>query len=426
MSTERSRQRADQRSIQANYSGSTRKYNFSTIYHESIQEDDWNGIVLPPLYFLVGQKNLISMGSKYNLNGLLAHLFFWDRVAIPRPGKSAKLPESFDLIEYCHNEILSMASNDKAFSFNQKKFEHQRFQNRNSVRRSEVLRPSDLEWENQVQTFFALENKTPGVWSIADPTDNHKKLVSGRSLMVRLYDAIPVPANGSSLIQVAEFKQRYYTELKCLRRHVSNLFLKIQAAEDTSLSFKTEISQLRESVADLICCMEKDRLPLSFASLDARLLWSFDTRIPLTAALAGGIIADLNTALMAGVGGLAANLVPKIEVGGALGKMRGTGNPLAYAHLISSEFGPKIPYKPLNSDHFLKTILLSEEISQYVIEFSGSGNSFLDFSGQNQTEVIEMAKKFHTHEEAVSFLKRNRKNLIRAGKKPVIKKQIVT
>lgn len=356
MSTERSRRRADGRSVQANTNGKTRKFHFSTVEPFDGIPDDRPGMVLPPRFLKAGPKELVSGGCRYNVDGLLAHLFFWDRVAIPRPNKTAKLPEEFELIEYCHDRLLSAPLNLHAFDFAEDKpFEgRQEFHNRKTVRRSEIYKLADLEWQNQVQTFFSLEKKTPGVWSIADPCFQHRKLSAGRSLLVRLYDAVPIPASGVALLDVVEFKTKHDRELVSLRQQLAKLFLKIERSQDTEFAFNIEFSNLKESIADLISAFETSGMGYSFASVDSRLVWDFDYRVPLAAAVAAGSIDGLETALIAAAGGAAANLIPKVEVSAAHGKLQGTGNPLAYTYLISQSFGDFLPFASLSSETFLE------------------------------------------------------------------------
>lgn len=355
MSTERSRQKAKLKSLKPKSASGKRKYHFSEKTTTDYAEQ-WRGIVLPPHYVRAGPRNVISNGVRYNVNGLFAHLLYWENVAIPRPDKTQGLPPVIDLLEYCHNRVVSVDYNDNLFSFglpNEDRFSDQRFMNRKSVRRAEVLPLESLEWEHQVQTFRALESRDPGLWSIADPLFHHRTLRTGRSLMVRLYDAIPVPATGLTLLEVVEFKQKHWTELQALRATLADLFLKIENSKDSELGFRSEFNALKDTITSLTDRMEDSGFAYKYADLEVRLKWEFDGRLPLAASTAAALL-HLQVAVAAAAGALL-NVFPKIEVNVAPGHLPlGRKHPLAYACLISKEFGELTSYGGLGSKCFLK------------------------------------------------------------------------
>lgn len=427
MSTERSRRRADGRSTNARSSGKTRKYHFARVQQPEKGQDDWLGVVLPPKYYRVGPKNIGSDGTRVNLNGLIAHLFFWDTAAIPKPYKASALPESFELLDYCHNVTLSVATNDNAFLFTeQEPFEEREFFNRRSVKRSEIYRITDMEWENQLQTFFGLEEKDRGRWSVSDPYFQHRKLKQGRSLLVRLHDAIPVPSEGVSLLEVVEFKSKFRPQLLNLRRVLAKLYLKIEASQDSDLEFRTEFQELADAIAGVLNAMENASMRSSFATLDNRLFWDFDYRVPLAAAVTAGSVGELSTALIAAAGGAVANLIPKIEISVASGKVAGTGNPLAYATLISRSFGDSRPYDILSSDRFLEDeIEAADEAAkerQYVIGFANPKHKILARDGLEATFFINEAMIFSKKKRAVTYLEANKPQIKKIGRDPRVRK----
>lgn len=83
MSTERSRQRAIERSANAKTTRKSQKCHFTAIYCSDIDLELQPGIVLAPRFLRTGPKAIISDGTHYNIDGLKAHLLFWDRVVIP-------------------------------------------------------------------------------------------------------------------------------------------------------------------------------------------------------------------------------------------------------------------------------------------------------------------------------------------------------
>lgn len=439
MSTERSRQRADKRSNSNTTSENSRKYHNTTISYFDTSDDHWAGVILPPHYRRTGPKNVISNGTRYNVNGLMAHLFFWDRVAIPRPSKLSDIPNNIDLAEYCHDQTLSTTKRDELFEFiKPKAFESTRFHNRKSLRKSEVYEIADLEWENQVQTYFTLEERNPGLWSIADPYSQHRKLKVGRSLLVRLYDAIPVPSQGVQLLEVVEFKNGYIKELRRLRAQLAKLYLKIESSQDGDFSFHTEFSNLKAAISDLASSMEKAGLSVSFASIDVRLKWDFDYRIPLAAGVAGGTLDSLQMALILAAGGLGANIIPKIEVTTSNGKLPDTKNPLAYSYLVSKSFGDSLPYATLNSERFIvneikevnprperrKLLQTSDLIrtsnEKWFISFEMPHDRVLDISGTNSTLFYEFTMFFPSYFAASEYLNGNMEAILRVGMKPFV------
>ncbi|UWQ74168.1 DUF6236 family protein [Leisingera sp. M658] len=428
MSTERSRQRATGRSLSTHSGGKKRKYHHSIICYDNSDIEEWTGVVLPPSYKKTGQNRLVSMGTKYNINGVMAHLFFWDKAAIPRPNKVSKLPQDFDLIDYCHDQLLSTPQRNNVFDFfEDRPLERHPFKNRRNhdVQRSEIYETSDLEWENQVQTFFALDKKSPGCWAIADPFYQHRKLNVGRSLLVRLHDAIPVPAVGVQLLDLVEFKNKCAQERKALRLHLSKLFLKIQSSSDSVLSFKLELDNLKDAISDLMNCFENSSFPMSLASMEARLHWDIDTKVALGSGAVMYSLKGLEEALMAAIGtGVLVNLLPKIEVSISKGQLPRSKNPLTYAHLISDQFLTKVEAHPLSSDRFIEngngpTSVFQDE--KWAIEFDDPKFHLLGRDGDGCTFFVNSAMVFPSASSAEEYIDANRTNLSKLGSNPHLK-----
>lgn len=344
MSTERSRRRADKRS-KAVASG-RKKYHSEIIDPlagtDQADASSWRGIVLPPRYRRVSNKLIVADGCKINTKGLMAHLFFWDRVAIPKPGKQDHVPLDQSFLAHLHRIVVSTSrrdrlhlSEDAAISG----FEDLRFHGRRTVRRAEILKTEDLEWENQIQTFMGLEERDPGRWSICDLGRSTSERSRGRSLLVRLYNAIPVPDADVPLLDVAEFKAKHYAELIDLRRALNEIYGRIERSPASGMAFDREFADLRDTILALSDALERAKMTRSFVTIDAKLKWEFDLRPAMAAAFVAQI-SDLNVALVAAIAGIA-NLIPKIETTASHDglSLRG-GEALAYAHLISKEFFP--------------------------------------------------------------------------------------
>jgi len=184
--------------------------------------------------------------------------------------------------------------------------------------------PADLSRYDQIEAFLDLDEREPGKWSLASGWSaielTHPHLKRGRGILVKLYDALPIPHREVHLSDVLKFKERRKPELEALRSHIESVYQRIICAGDGELALHTEMSALDRAVADHMKAAKSSGMKLTLVGLEARLKWEFDARPAFVAAGAGFVLSGPTQAALLALGGIAVNLIPRIEIksGGSL------------------------------------------------------------------------------------------------------------
>jgi hypothetical protein len=167
--------------------------------------------------------------------------------------------------------------------------------------------------EMQMCAFRKLNGKDSGSWSIAlDAKKDHPQSSrDGRSILVRLYDALPIPSSKVSFEEVIDFRERRQPELLALRHHLEGLYQRILSAGDGELAIQTEREQLEMAIADYVRTINERRFEIKWANLEAQLKWEFNPSLAAVAVAAGFL---LQGPALAAIAGAAAAMTPKIEV----------------------------------------------------------------------------------------------------------------
>jgi hypothetical protein len=138
-----------------------------------------------------------------------------------------------------------------------------------------------------VHAFKTFDQMQPGVWSLATGENSISfldgDLEMGRGILVRLYQAIPVPNKDVPLQDILEFREKYRAELLALRHHLDAIYQRILAAGDGALALNSELSALESAIADYIKTARAVRFP--FVGM------SFDASLNVPAAVAAGMAA---------------------------------------------------------------------------------------------------------------------------------------
>jgi hypothetical protein len=136
-------------------------------------------------------------------------------------------------------------------------------------------------------TFRTLDQDEPGVWSLGCGKNSvsfpERELENGRGVLVRLYEAIPVPDKEVPLQDILEFKVKRLDELLALRFHLESIYQRIIAAGDGELALQSEIGALEKSIVDYL----KVAKAVSFPFLNM----SFNANLNVPAAVAAGLAA---------------------------------------------------------------------------------------------------------------------------------------
>ncbi|MGX5805236.1 DUF6236 family protein [Bradyrhizobium sp. Arg314] len=177
-----------------------------------------------------------------------------------------------------------------------------------------------------VGAFRLLDKNEPGQWSIATGERSlsfaSNDIDEGRGVLVKLYNAIPVPNKDASLVDILEFREKRRSELLALRHHLESVYQRVIAAGDGPLAWNTEVEQLQKAVADHLKAGREAPFKLRLADISASL--------NLISIGAGALSAYwMGLPLIPGmIAGAAAGL--SLEVGGALKGREAVSTPFKY------------------------------------------------------------------------------------------------
>ncbi|MER9270458.1 DUF6236 family protein [Mesorhizobium sp. M0643] len=186
---------------------------------------------------------------------------------------------------------------------------------------------SELVLDAHLAAFRALDQEEPGQWSLAagDKAISFPKseMEVGRGVLVRLYNAIPVPDKDVALADLLAFRDKRRSELLAVRHHIEAVYQKIITAGDGPLALNSEIGALEAAIADHIRISKESRFKLRLSDLSANL-----NLVP--AAVVGFTSLTMGMPLLQSLiaGGAAASM--SIDVGAALKGRQAVSNPFRY------------------------------------------------------------------------------------------------
>ncbi|RWK19808.1 MAG: hypothetical protein EOR43_23070 [Mesorhizobium sp.] len=177
-----------------------------------------------------------------------------------------------------------------------------------------------------VGAFRLLDQKEPGQWSIATGersiSFSSNDIDEGRGVLVKLYNAIPVPNEDASLVDILEFRERRRSELLALRHHLEDVYQRVISAGDGPLAWNTEVEQLQIAIADHVKAGREAPFKFRLADIGASLnlvpigvgaLSAYSMGLPLIPGIVAGAAAGLS-----------------LEVGGALKGRSAVSTPFKY------------------------------------------------------------------------------------------------
>lgn len=126
-----------------------------------------------------------------------------------------------------------------------------------------------------IAAFKFLDNREPGVWSLATGERSisflDSELEIGRGALVQLHRAIPVPDQTVALQDILEFRKNRRPELLALREHLEQVYHRVQNAGDGPLAWNTEITALNRALADHLKASKEWGVKLRWVSVDVGL-----------------------------------------------------------------------------------------------------------------------------------------------------------
>jgi hypothetical protein len=141
---------------------------------------------------------------------------------------------------------------------------------------------------SQIETFLALDQKEPGMWSLAQGQNSLllKEGLIGNKLgaFVELHRAIPVPDKDVPLADILEFRRRRFDEPQMIRSQIDSFVADLSVADDKPSELTKLAAKVDAACADALRVAKEWRFPIRLSSLKA----SLDLR-PFTSLAAGGV-----------------------------------------------------------------------------------------------------------------------------------------
>lgn len=184
-----------------------------------------------------------------------------------------------------------------------------------------------------VGAFRLLDKNEPGQWSIATGERSlsfaSNDIDEGRGALVKLYNAIPVPNEDASIVDILEFREKRRSELLALRHHLEGVYQRVIDAGDGPLAWNTEVEQLQKAITDHLKAGREAPFKLRLADIGASLnlisigagaLSAYSMGLPLIPGMIAGAAAGLS-----------------LEVGGALKGREAVSTPFKYVSSYHKE-----------------------------------------------------------------------------------------
>lgn len=122
-----------------------------------------------------------------------------------------------------------------------------------------------------LSAFRTLEENEPGIWALAQGERSfllkEGQLEEGRSLLVELHRAIPVPDKDVPLADILEFRSKRRDELLRLRAEIDTFYDATAKAADGGFELQRCVNQIELACADLFRASKEGRNPFRLADL---------------------------------------------------------------------------------------------------------------------------------------------------------------
>ena len=102
--------------------------------------------------------------------------------------------------------------------------------------------------------FDELERQNPGFWAFADGSPEDLKSTDsfsdGRTALISLMSALPLPAEDRPIEDILEFKRRRLPELQRLRHAVDEMYIKISENNDPEFVVQHQVGEIDKACTD--------------------------------------------------------------------------------------------------------------------------------------------------------------------------------
>lgn len=279
---------------------------------DKLLKENERGLVLSPPIQINTDGGFFIKDSNLDRALVKAALFFWDRIDVP----------TNNIFDFRQGGEIVFLKNEGILQRSIAKFN-------GTNNGGEVMLKSNL------YTYKALEQKTPGQWSMACGENSlsfpPQEQVENRGLIFELHNTIPVPHEDVPFEVILEYKLRRRDELTALRHHLEEIYQKILNSSDQVLAEKTQFEKLDQALANHIKTSKESKMILSLSGLSG----SIDIgkgAVAAATAFASGL--PLSGALLTG----AATTTFSLKTGFGLKGKKSSSTPFDYAIGIQKEF----------------------------------------------------------------------------------------
>jgi hypothetical protein len=237
---------------------------------------DTRGIVVSNPICIEGDSLLNCIISRLDPQELRSGLLFWDKIDFPSNNlvtfplnQDEEFLISIDILSRTHINLTGIIADD------------------GSVTPLHITAPLNLATGEKSMTFMhlpmfrhchvtafrALDEREPGVWSLATGERSisflDDELDMDRGALVSIHHAIPVPDKDVPLEDILKFKTRRRDELLSLRHHLDGIYQRVLNAGDGPLALNSEISALERAIVDHMKAAKDSGLVFRWSGLDA-------------------------------------------------------------------------------------------------------------------------------------------------------------
>jgi hypothetical protein len=191
------------------------------------------GLLFPHLFSQICESGFKTKSIKEE--DYQAAILYWDKIACPT--------NNFFHVRIPNEELLIKEN----FLIRPQSFAT------NSLYSGDLVKKSD---EGQIRLFSELDKKQPGFWcmtNLSSPDNfiNSSEFALGRSVLINLTGALPLPPAKTHVEKLLEFKRGRAAELQRLRAALDDIYLKIRGSTDEDMAMQVAIRELDKSIADL-------------------------------------------------------------------------------------------------------------------------------------------------------------------------------
>jgi len=196
--------------------------------------------------------------------------------------------------------------------------------------------------EAELAIFDLMETREPGLWSLSSqyPTLDFPSSMRGRTLLVRLHEALPIVIGNVPYNEIIDFRRQYIVEARRLYASIEGLYRAILDSSDQPAACAAAFDALRFAALDYEAALVAGGFRLRFVGLEARLKWTVGWEKTVLGAVACNALGYTDITHML-LGSIVPNFLPTVELttGGDFTADGRAGVPLEYAFRVSRELG---------------------------------------------------------------------------------------